>query len=598
MIAFLSLFYPLLDRPTRRRSWFAASGLVGLAGLEALALVALVPLMQILTAPDLHSTSASVQAASDLFGDPSPESLAIALGAIVLGIYVVKAVAGILLLRWTTTFALSQETRIVHRLMSGYLHAPYKMHLERSSAEFVRTLTVSCSQVFRTGFVQALSALGDILSVVFIGLVLAITNPVIAIVAGAYFACVTLVYQRVSHRVIGRAAEQIHKEQAVDFGTIQQALTAVKEVKVRGAEDYFADEVRELRTGLVPAFRTMTLIGVTPRYVLELAMVGAAAIIAVVAFSTESVAVATATLAVFLAGGFRVLGPLNKVIFGVAQARAAIPAVEQMRSDLATVAVDDEAHDGPENEQLLLRPCITVDEVSFAYVPGIPVLSGVSFEILQGESVGLVGGSGAGKSTLLDLLLGLLTPDAGEISIDDWPIQTVRRHWQHMIGYVPQSIALFDDTVAANVALGIPPGEVDEGQLWHALAVAQLDDVVRGLSGGVHHMIGESGVQLSGGQRQRLGVARAMYHDPKVLMFDEATSALDNETEFKLTEVLDEFRGQLTTITIAHRLSTVRRCDRLLYLEQGRLVAHGSFSEISESIPGFARMVELSTVRA
>jgi ATP-binding cassette subfamily C protein len=173
----------------------------------------------------------------------------------------------------------------------------------------------------------------------------------------------------------------------------------------------------------------------------------------------------------------------------------------------------------------------------------------------------------------------------------------VRRQWQQMVGYVPQSIVLFDDTVRANVALGVPRDEVDDEQVTHVLALAQLDHVVRSLRGGLDEVIGEGGVRLSGGQRQRLGVARALYHDPQVLIFDEATSALDNETEFKLTEVLEELRGRVTTLTIAHRLSTVRRCDRLCYLEQGRIVAQGSLEQLYREIPGFARMVELARLQ-
>jgi ATP-binding cassette subfamily C protein len=243
-----------------------------------------------------------------------------------------------------------------------------------------------------------------------------------------------------------------------------------------------------------------------------------------------------------------------------------------------------------------LQPKIAVRDLTFSYVPGVPVLKGVTFDIEPGEAVGLVGSSGAGKSTLVDILLGLLEPDGGEVFVGGWPLEQVRKHWQEMIGYVPQSVVLFDDTVRANVAFGVPPDKVDDAQVWNALGFAQLEDVVASLTDGLDNIIGEQGVQLSGGQRQRLGVARAVYHEPKVLMFDEATSALDNETEFKLTEVLEGMRGRLTTITIAHRLSTVRRCDRLFYLEQGRLLAQGTFAQLNTAIPGFARMVELATV--
>jgi ATP-binding cassette subfamily C protein len=331
--------------------------------------------------------------------------------------------------------------------------------------------------------------------------------------------------------------------------------------------------------------------------VLELAMVGAAALIAIFAFSTEPVNTATATVGIFIVGGFRMLAPLNKVIFGIAQARAAIPSLDQVRDDIANLEEDARVAE-PEMplrvERGELRPKITLRNVSFSFVPGVRVLDDVTLEIEPGESVGFIGSSGAGKSTLVDVILGVLEPDSGDVLIADWPIASVRGQWQQLLGYVPQSIVLFDDTVRANVALGVARDDVDEEQLSYALALAQLETVVASLPGGADQVIGEGGIQLSGGQRQRLGVARALYHDPQVLIFDEATSALDNETEFKLTEVLDSLRGRVTTITIAHRLSTVRRCDRLCYLEAGRIVAQGSFEQLHREIPGFARLVELA----
>jgi ATP-binding cassette subfamily C protein len=599
VIEFFKRLYPLLDRPTRQRLALAAAGMLFLAVLEAGALVALVPLMQILTAPKLHSSSSIVSTASGLVGHPKPLQLATYLAVVVFGLYIVKSVSAILIVRWTTKFSLEQEAKMVRRLMTVYLRAPYRAHLQHNSTEFLRTLKHSFNQIFRVAAIQVFNAIGDLFSVVFVGLILAVANPLLALVTGVYFAAVSVGYQRVAHRLIARAAMKIHVEDEAEYRAIQQALAAVKEVKVRGAEDYFADDVYRIRGGLVPSYRTMTLAGVTPRYVLELAMVGSAALIALGAFQTQSVTTATATIAVFVAGGFRMLAPLNKVIFGISLARGALPAINQVREDFATLEQEPASSAQEGLVQLApgqLRPRIAVRDLTFSYLPGVPVLKGVTLDIHPGEAVGLVGGSGAGKSTLVDILLGLLEPDSGDVFIDGWPLAQVRPSWQQMIGYVPQSIVLFDDTVRANVAFGQPPSEIDDTQVWGALAFAQLDDVVASLANGLDHIIGEGGVQLSGGQRQRLGVARALYHDPQVLMFDEATSALDNETEFKLTEVLEGLRGRLTTITIAHRLSTVRRCDRLFYLEQGSLLAEGTFAQLNGAIPGFARMVELATV--
>jgi ATP-binding cassette, subfamily B, bacterial PglK len=598
MIEFFKRLYPLLDRATRRRLAVATSGMLFLALLEAAALVALVPLLQILTAPNLRSNSHIVSTVSSLLGHPKPLQLAAYLAIVVFGLYIVKSLSAIAIIRWTTTFALAQEATMVRRLMTVYLRAPYRAHLQRNSAELVRTLTESFTQIFRVAFVQVFNAVGDLFSVVFVGVILAVSNPVLALLTGLYFAAVSIGYQRTTHRLIARAAAKIHVDRATELRTIQQALAAVKEVKVRGAEDYFAEDVYRLRSGLVPSYRTLALAALTPRYVLELAMVGSAALISLGAFQTQSVTTATATIGLFVAGGFRMLAPLNKVIFGISLARSALPSVDQVREDFGTLELEP----GPARDGLVhleadqLQPKIAVRDLTFSYVPGVPVLKGVTFDIEPGEAVGLVGSSGAGKSTLVDILLGLLEPDGGEVFVGGWPLEQVRTHWQEMIGYVPQSVVLFDDTVRANVAFGVPPDQVDDAQVWNALGFAQLEDVVASLTDGLDNIIGEQGVQLSGGQRQRLGVARAVYHEPKVLMFDEATSALDNETEFKLTEVLEGMRGRLTTITIAHRLSTVRRCDRLFYLEHGHLLAQGTFAQLNTAIPGFARMVELATV--
>ncbi|MHB1928209.1 MAG: ABC transporter ATP-binding protein, partial [Acidimicrobiales bacterium] len=363
---------------------------------------------------------------------------------------------------------------------------------------------------------------------------------------------------------------------------------------------------QRLRQGLVPVYRSMALIQMTPRYVLELCMLGAATTIAAVAFSTEPLTSATATLGLFVVGGFRLLAPLNSVIFGNAQAKAAAPSLAQIISDVRLidsadgpafdVSIASPGSDAPRMEEADTRPIeprIRFDDVSFSYQIGEPVLRNVSFEVAPCESVGLVGSSGAGKSTLVDVLLGLLEPDGGTVSIGGTDLRLVRRRWNRMIGYVPQSIALFDDSVRANVAFGDPP---DDAQVWKALRLAQLEEFVLELPAGLDTVVGEAATRLSGGQRQRLGVARALYRGPDVLIFDEATSALDNETEFRLTEVLERLRSVTTTITIAHRLSTVRGCDRVLYLDKGTLVAQGTFAELVAEIPGFARMVKLSSV--
>ncbi len=604
MITFFRKSLPLLSRSARKRFYITCLIMMVEATMEAAALLLIAPLMSILTAANLRPNSRLVNDLSRFLGNPAPTHLALELGVATVVLYVVKGVAAIITFRWAMGFCLQEEATLVRRLMSSYLHAPYIDHLKINSAERIRTINSALRSVFQQGFVSGLSATGDAFSMMLIGAILVVANPLIALATGIYFGGVTVVYQTVTNRYVGRKAAQLHRDQAVDFRTVQQALTAVKEIKIRSAEDAFADEVFQLRRGLISAYRTMALVNTTPRYVLELSMVGAASTIAAVAYSTQSVSSATATLGLFLVGGFRMMAPLNKVIFANAQSRASMPSLDEIIKDLAdaeaapsasqaTVAQDVRPAGPP---AIALRPQVTLEGVSFEYLPGTPVLKDLSFSIAPGESIGLVGGSGAGKSTLVDVLLGLLEPTAGTVVVDGRPLADIRRQWQQMIGYVPQSIAMFDDTVEANITFGVPPQSVDPVDVWRALELSQLDEVVRGLPQGLQTVVGEAGTRLSGGQRQRLGVARALFLRPQVLMFDEATSALDNETEFKLTEVLETLRGSITMITIAHRLSTVRRCDRVLYLDHGCLIADGSFSDLANQIPGFARMVELSSL--
>jgi ATP-binding cassette subfamily C protein len=219
--------------------------------------------------------------------------------------------------------------------------------------------------------------------------------------------------------------------------------------------------------------------------------------------------------------------------------------------------------------------------VSYAYdAGGASVLDDVSLAIRRGESIGIVGHTGAGKSTLVDLLLGLLQPTAGRISVDGRDRRQHARWWQRQIGYVPQAFFVTDDTLRRNIAFGIPDAEIDERRVQRAARVAQLEEVVAGLPQGLDTFVGERGIRLSGGQRQRVVIARALYHEPQVLVFDEATSALDNQTEREIARAIEALHGAITLIVIAHRLSTVRGCDRLIFLDQGRVAGVGSYEEL------------------
>jgi ATP-binding cassette subfamily C protein len=243
-----------------------------------------------------------------------------------------------------------------------------------------------------------------------------------------------------------------------------------------------------------------------------------------------------------------------------------------------------------EPERPLMQSTLACDHVSFGYEAGPPwALTDVSFTIQRGQSIGIVGPTGAGKSTLVDVLLGLLPPTTGRVLVDGEPLEGHERAWQRQIGYVSQDVYLLDDTLRRNIAFGIADSAIDEAKLAAAVQQARLDEVVAALPQRLDTVVGENGVRLSGGQRQRVAIARALYHDPPVLFFDEATAALDNQTEREVTEAIASVHGTRTVIAIAHRLSTVKNCDVLIYLREGRLAGIGTYSELI-SDPGFRQM--------
>jgi ATP-binding cassette subfamily C protein len=248
-------------------------------------------------------------------------------------------------------------------------------------------------------------------------------------------------------------------------------------------------------------------------------------------------------------------------------------------------------------EEITFTDRVDIAHLSYTYDGSPrPVLSDISLTIRHGETIGIVGPTGAGKSTLIDLLLGLLSPSAGHIFSDGQDIALFSRSWRKKIGYVPQSIFLIDDTIRRNIALGMEDNEINERQVWNAIRLAQLEHYVHSLPLGLNTIVGERGVRLSGGQRQRIAIARALYHDPELLMFDEATSALDNQTEREVIQAIETLRGKKTLVIVAHRLSTVRACDLLVFLKEGRIVDHGAFDELLTRNEDFRRLASVADV--
>jgi ABC-type multidrug transport system fused ATPase/permease subunit len=350
---------------------------------------------------------------------------------------------------------------------------------------------------------------------------------------------------------------------------------------------------RDARLRRAHAGRELAILSDAPRYVLEIVFVVAIVGISALLFATGTPAHAVTVLGVFAAASLRALPTLNKITGSLATirtGRAGLDIVSRISEELAVGGT----HEEQPRSEVRYSGDIAVRRVGFRYPDAaLPVLEGITLTIAQNRTTAFVGSSGAGKSTLLDLILGLLEPTEGSIECGGRPILDDRAAWYDGLGVVPQDVFLINDTVAANIAFGVSPADIDHARIDEVIAMSQLDSLIAELPDGLETKVGERGVRLSGGQRQRLGLARALYRRPNVLVLDEATSALDNATEHEIATTLRTLQGTITILIVAHRLSTVRTSDTLVFLKDGQIEARGSFDQVRGESTDFARLVEL-----
>jgi ATP-binding cassette subfamily C protein len=379
------------------------------------------------------------------------------------------------------------------------------------------------------------------------------------------------------------------------YQAVNQGLGSVKEIKVLGREAYFVERFR--RASLDTAvFRIREgTVSQLPQLFLEAVVVAGLVLVIVVLLQTSaSLDQMAPILSVFALAAFRLIPSMNKIVGCATQIKASAAAVEDVAAELGRSAATHGTVTRPRPTTFTFKHTLEIEQLEFKYPTAKePALSGVALTIKRGESVALVGGSGAGKTTLADVILGVLQPSRGRILVDGADVLQDLRGWQSKIGYVPQTIYLTDDSLRRNIALGLPDDLIDEAKLADAIKLAHLDAVIALLPEGLDEMVGEHGVRLSGGQRQRVGIARALYHRPEVLVLDEATSALDNVLEREVSQAIQTLGGQITMIIIAHRLSTARKCDRVVLMKAGRVEDSGPFQDLVARSPDMRRLVEL-----
>lgn len=479
---------------------------------------------------------------------------------------------------------------VSRRILRGYLAAPLVAQARRSSSELIRNSTSSVQTAFTDLLEPASAAATEACIVVAIVAVLVATAPLATLGAGVALAVLLGLLVGGTRRALARWGREEQTGRGALLQTLQQAFHGLKEIKVHGRERFFYDAFARQQAALAGLrYRTATL-QTASRLLIETTFVaGVLIVVALADLSGRGGAELVPLLGLYAYAGFRVIPSINRILSYAQRMQYAAPAVDAVYDDW--LRYRDVREDSGSVGPVTFTERLALEGVSFSYgAAEAPVLRDISFTVRRGESIGIIGPTGAGKTTLCDVILGLLRPTAGQVTADGTDIRAGLRDWQRQIGYVPQAAYLLDASVRRNVAFGLPEDAIDDAAVWTALRLAQLASVVAGLPGQLDARIGEHGARLSGGERQRLAIARALYHRPPLLILDEATAALDLHTERELARAIESLSGTRTLLIVAHRLATVRQCDRIILLRDGRVEAQGTFDELRDGHPAFRHL--------
>ena len=576
--------YGALLEPRAKRRFLALCATAAFAGLlETAAIASILPFLAMLASPELADSDARVAPLIALLGgQDQPETVA-RLGTAVLLILVVANAFSSLVTWLLLRFANRQGHALSLRLLASYLSKPYMFYLDRHTAELQKNVFGEVQRVTAGVLIPAAQIAARLAVVVLISTLLVLIDPAMAMVVavvlgGAYTALYR--FARAKLHDAGRISVEAGTQRARHA---MEALTGAKEIKLLGCEAEFLRRFEQPSLGWADAQTTAQALGQLPRYAVETVAFSLILVLAIYLLGAgRGSGQILPLLGLYAFAGYRLMPALQLIFAGFASIRASHPALDAVLRDLPRADSVPPKSEAPPGERLALRGAVELVAVRYQY-PGENgwTLQPITLRIPKNASVALVGATGCGKTTLVDLLMGLLRPSGGTLRVDGIDIDDRNvRAWQRSIGHVPQYIFLCDDTIARNIALGLPDGEIDMARVETAAQLARLHEFVASLPRGYDTMVGERGVRLSGGQRQRIGIARALYSDPDLLVFDEATSALDSVTESALLESLEGLAGYKTLVLVAHRITTVRRCDRVFVMDRGQIVESGSYEEL------------------
>ncbi len=537
--------------------------------MEIVGIGMVMPVIALLSKPELIEQNKYLRLTKEFIGPSSSESFIFNLCLVLIVVFILKNAFLTVQNYVQARFIYAKGARIASQLFDNYLHAPYKFHLTNNAGQLMGTLSLA-NNVCHGVLIPLMILLTEAIVVVCVLAMLLTLAPLmtlcLACVVLAISALVYFPFRSLNKLIGGQYTKEILESHKIEL----QGLKAVKESKLRNVEDYFSEEYSRHMIRRNEASANITFMGNMPRFLIEALVVtlgiGALAILVI---SGKTLGSITLILSLFAVSLIRIMPSMSRIQYSLTTIRHHQNTFQPLYDTLFSFDREDkkaQRSDLPYNKE------IRIDAVSFKYGEESPdIFKNFSLNIPRNSSTAFIGPTGCGKTTLVDIVLGLLKPNEGAIRCDGVNIEENLPIWQKRIGYVPQFIFLLDDTVKANVAFGLPPDKIDEDRVRECLRMAQILDFIETLPKGVNNLVGENGIRLSGGQRQRVGIARALYHNPEILVLDEATSALDNDTERAFVDALQTLKGTLTILMVAHRMSTVQNCDSIVTIGQSKV---------------------------
>ena len=546
------------------------------AGLETGAVMMVMAVVQLILDPVALEQGETYQRISSLLNLQDTVQFSVAAILFLIVLYIAKNSFQFIFQRSLYRFVYSNQFKTASSLMKNFVRREYEYYLDAETAVIQRSITADVSNMYAL-IMAVLQIASEMIVALFLVIALAMQDPVMTVIIAVLLVATLVVIKKIVKPIMNRTGKENQDFGASMFAWISQTVQGIKEIKVAGREQYFIGEYCKVGEGYVRAMERFSLFNNTPKLLIEtVCMAGLLGYIMALIVLGADVSAMVSLFAAFGIAAMRLLPAASRINNQITSMAFNEPFFFNVSDNL--VEETDEAHTDISyavvaKEKLPVTREVRLSDITYHYPNSDKLIfdhTTVSFPI--GKSIGVVGASGAGKTTIIDILLGLLKLQGGKVLADEVDIQEHYREWLANVGYIPQMIFLLDADIRKNVAFGIPEEEIDEEKLWHALKEAQLDAFVKTLPDGVHTGIGERGIRLSGGQRQRIGIARALYHDPEVLILDEATSALDNDTEAAIMESINRLHGKKTLVIIAHRLQTIEKCDMVFRVENGKIV--------------------------